>query len=148
MRKIIPAFLALTMLCSANSAQAWKITITGTGPAPQVETQTDITPPNPPLPPPVVIPPVTDNTPFSFPTYQPPQENNGEARYYNLCPLLGGCYAGLPFYNNPSRISHLFACYLPMGMTMNFASLGGLALYVPATLESSKIRTLCAGGSL
>lgn len=145
--KIIPAFLAATMLLTVH-ANAWEITIKGEGKLPNIETvQPQNPPPIPaPLPPPPVVPPVIDTTPFDFPIVQPGQDITGEARYWNLC--FDGCYAGLPKYDNPLRVSHLFACFLPMGMIFEHASMGGFRLYVPKDMKPSLIRTLCAGGSL
>jgi hypothetical protein len=104
----------------------------------------------PPLPPPPIVPPVTDTSPFAFPAQQPPQETDASCRYFQpLCPNDGTCYATLPNCGNPARQSHLFGCYLPMGMLFQSTqSLGGLRLYVPAGLAPAKIRTLCAGGAL
>ena len=153
MTKVIPAFLALSFLASSTTAQEWQINIKGTGSMPNIETiQPGISvPPLPaPLPPPIVIPPVFDNSPFTFPVSQPGQEFSGEARYFNICSSesKGGCYASLPEYNNPLSGSHRFACFTIAGMRFASQSIGGFRLYVPSNLEGFKIRTLCAGGNL
>lgn len=141
-------YIIAGLLLMCQTAQAWEIRIHGDGETPEVTIiDGGVKPPAEPLPPPpVVVPPVVDSSPFTFPVAQPPQNNSGEARFYNLCPRDCGCYSGLPEYDNPLRLSHLFACYLPMGMRFGPASLGGYRLYVCKDLDPSKIRLLCAGG--
>ena len=145
------ALVLLPTLASAQSAQQeWSVIIRGLGPPPTVSQNLPRLPPVPtPLPPQPVPPPVVDTGPFSFPGPQPEQETDSSCRYFQpLCPNDGTCYATLPICGNPLRSSHLFACYLPMGMIFQSSSLGGLRLYVPRDLPGGKIRTLCAGGAL
>ena len=151
MRRPLLALL-LCLLATPAWAEGWRLLIEGTGPIPTVTQSFDRLPqpPTPPLPPPPVVPPIVDTSPFPFPASQPGQEFKPEARYFGgLCPgNEAGCYAGLPEFSNPARINHLFACFLPPGMRSNGSALGGMRLYVPATLPPAQIRTLCAGGAL
>jgi len=153
LHKIIPAFLAVSMLYAVDSnGQQWEINIKGTGPFPNIETVRphDPTPLPTPLPPAPVVTPTTDNTPFQWPVDSGPQQgDDASARYFDLCPSHGSCYASLPEYANPLANSHRFACYTPLGMRFRgMTSVGGYKLYVPVNLQPSLIRTLCAGGTL
>jgi hypothetical protein len=156
MIQLMVVWLFLACTASFAFAQNWTLTITGTGPQPNVTFTGGTSQPPPFIPPPTTPPPTTpppttpplpqgqpgDDLPFVFP-HQPNPPGLLSKYYwvgYDPTTLLS-LYEANPLEANPLPQSHLYAGQVLAGET------AGLSIWAPVGVLTGTIRILVNGGT-